>query len=246
MPRDVIEEIRKDVYIIYGQNRGSHVYVVRGGLKNVLIDTGLKGNFSNVEMGLKKIGMKTYDIDVVLCTHEHFDHIGALSYFSQTALTAAHRFAATKVELQDEYVMHSMVHGEDSVLTHFHLWLENRMLFDIGDYKLKILHTPGHTSGCICIMEPFERFMFTGDTVFSGGTISKISDSGSYGDYINSLERLITFRIDVIYPGHGSICEDPYESIRKAVETARKRLFEYKEELTSRSKSCDWFPDTDE
>jgi glyoxylase-like metal-dependent hydrolase (beta-lactamase superfamily II) len=69
--------------------------------------------------------------------------------------------------------------------------------------------------------------MFTGDTVFNGGVISKISDSGSYGDYINSLERLNTYKIKRIFPGHGRICENPGSSLTESIVNAKKKLLEY-------------------
>lgn len=235
MPSDeLIIELEENVFMIPGIKPSSHVYLVKGLSKNVLIDTGVKGNFPRIVEGLTKVGLKVSDISLVISTHEHFDHVGGNLFFNETAITAAHRFAATKIELQDEYVVHSAIHGEEIIKARFHLWMENRTLFDLGNYKLKVFHTPGHTSGCICISEPFHRFMFTGDTVFADGIISKISDSGSYGDYINSLERLTTFKINRIFPGHGKICDDPEESLWKAVRTAKKRLEDYKNELLSR------------
>lgn len=236
MPDDkLIEELEDNVFVIYGNPHCSHVYLVKGDSKNVLIDTGLKGNFPRLVEGLTKVGLKASDIDLVISTHEHFDHVGGNLFFNETALTAAHRYAATKIELQDEYVVHSAVHGEEIIKTKFHIWLEDRTLIDIGNTKLKVFHTPGHTSGCICIMEPFKGFMFTGDTVFADGVISKISESGSYGDYINSLSILTTMKIRRIFPGHGKMCEDPDDSIQTAILHAKKKLEDYKEELLSRN-----------
>lgn len=227
----VVDEIEKSIYIIYGQKPSSHSYLIQGVYKNVLIDTGTRANFNRIVEGVTKIGLKISDIDLVICTHEHYDHIGGISFFYESALLAADRFAATKIELQDEYVIHAAAHGEETIKTRINLWLENRMLFDFGNYKLKVLHTPGHTSGCICLYEPFKRLMFTGDTVFANGVISKISDSGSYGDYINSLERLNTYKLNRIFPGHGPICENPESSLQQSIKAAKAKLKEYTESL---------------
>ena len=237
--KNIISEIEKNVFLIPGMEHSSHVFLIRGEYKNVLIDTGVKGNFPRIVEGLAKLGLKVSDIQLVINTHEHFDHVGGNLFFHETAITAAHRFAATKIELQDEYVVHSAIHGEDIIRAKFHLWLENRVMFDLGNFKLKILHTPGHTSGCICIYEPFKQFMFTGDTIFSRGTISKISESGSYGDYINSLERISTMKIKRIFPGHGEMCDDPEYALKKAIQNARKRLNQYKEQLLKKNLPSD-------
>ncbi len=223
----LMDEIEENIFIIYGEKPSSHSYLLKGLYKNVLIDTGTKNNFNKIVQSAAKVGLKAGDIHMVVCTHEHYDHIGGISFFYETAILAADRFAATKIELQDEYVIHAAVHGEELIKTRINIWLENRVLLDFGNYKLKVLHTPGHTSGCICLYEPFRNFMFTGDTVFNEGIISKISDSGSYGDYINSLERLNTYKIKRMFPGHGKICENPGNALSESIKNARKKLADY-------------------
>jgi hydroxyacylglutathione hydrolase len=232
----ILDEIEENIFIIYGAKPSSHSYLIKGLFKNVLIDTGTRSNFNNIVQSMTKVGLKISDIHLVLCTHEHYDHIGGIGFFYETAMLAADRFAATKIELQDEYVIHAAVHGEESIKTRINIWLETRVLFDFGNYKLKVLHTPGHTSGCICLYEPFKRFMFTGDTVFAHGVISKISDSGSYGDYINSLERLNTYKAKRMFPGHGDICENPEESLIMSIAEAKKALKIYNENLLTLNK----------
>ncbi len=232
----ILDEIEENIFIIYGTRPSSHSYLIKGIYKNVLIDTGTRSNFNNIVQSMTKVGLKISDIHLVLCTHEHYDHIGGIGFFYETAILAADRFAATKIELQDEYVIHAAVHGEESIKTKINIWLETRVLFDFGNYKLKVLHTPGHTSGCICLYEPFKRFMFTGDTVFAHGVISKISDSGSYGDYINSLERLNTYKANRMFPGHGAICENPEESLNLSIKEAKKALKIYNENLLTQNK----------
>jgi glyoxylase-like metal-dependent hydrolase (beta-lactamase superfamily II) len=115
--------------------------------------------------------------------------------------------------------------GDMNELTlHVHLWLESKSRIDLGDFTLDIIHTPGHTSGSICIYEPDKKFMFTGDTLFAGGILSFIAESGSIGDYINSLQSLETRRINDIYPGHGEASADPEGDIQKAIENAYNLL----------------------
>jgi glyoxylase-like metal-dependent hydrolase (beta-lactamase superfamily II) len=228
----VVVELQPGVWQIRSHKPGSHVYVVLGEFKNVLIDSGIEENFGHLRRHLKEVGIVPEDIDLVINTHEHFDHIGANCFFHETAFIAAHRFAATKIELQDAYVTLIRKKGVDHARkSRVHLWLENRDLIDLGNYKLKILHTPGHTSGCICIYEPFKRFMFTGDTVFAGGTLSEIAPSGSAGDYVNSIERMNTMKVDEFYPGHGAISQSPESDMLQAAENAKKKIREYLDSL---------------
>jgi glyoxylase-like metal-dependent hydrolase (beta-lactamase superfamily II) len=225
-------ELRPGIFQFAAEKPGSHVYLIKGTHKNMLIDTGLAANYPQLEAAMMEIGLKPSDIHFIVLTHEHFDHIGATSFFYENAVVAAQRLAANKIELQDEFV--TMVKSRDSSAIAFHadVWLEHDTMIDLGNYRLRALHTPGHTSGCICLYEPNEGLLFTGDTVFAGGTLSGIFGSGNISDYMNSLERLSTLRVNQLYPGHGWLSDSPEEDIRRGLEYARalfddtKMLFE--------------------
>jgi hydroxyacylglutathione hydrolase len=105
-----------------------------------------------------------------------------------------------------------------------HFWLENRSLFDLGSHTLEAIHTPGHTSGSICIYEFKTKTLFSGDTVFAGGTLSYIAESGSVGDYINSITRLEARKILKIFPGHGDVSGDPEQDLSEAILNAKRLL----------------------
>jgi len=218
-------ELRPGIFQFPAEKPGSHVYLIKGTNRNVLIDTGLAAKFPVLEASLLELGLKVSDIHFIILTHEHFDHIGATSFFFKTAVVAAHRLAANKIELQDEFV--TMVKSLDASSVPFYadIRLEHDTTIDLGNYRLRTVHSPGHTSGCICLYEPNERLLFTGDTVFAGGTLSGIYSSGNISDYMNSLERLSTLRVDQFYPGHGWLSNSPEEDIRLGLEHARA-LFE--------------------
>lgn len=80
------------------------------------------------------------------------------------------------------------------------------------------------TSGSICLYEVNCKVLFTGDTVFAEGTLSYISESGSVGDYINSIGRLGTMKVNEVCPGHGTISRNPEEHMKKALLNARSLL----------------------
>jgi len=218
------EEIQQGIYLLKGEGKGSHNYLIRAAYRNVLIDSGLDQNFLCLQEQLISLGLKIRDIDLVINTHEHLDHIGSNRYFQESSFIAAHRFAATKITLEDHYV--TLYHSGDrnEVPLRIHLWLENRSLFDLGSHTLEVIHTPGHTSGSICIYEFKTKALFSGDTVFAGGTLSYIAESGSVGDYVNSIMRLEARKISKIFPGHGGICRDPEQDLSQAIVNAKKLL----------------------
>ena len=219
-----IFEMQPNIFWLKGEDTSSHSYLIRGNYKNVLIDSGVDKNFFRLQKVLLTLGIKIRDIDIVINTHEHFDHIGANRYFQEYSLIAAHRFAATKITVEDRYVTMYKSGDLNELSLKVHLWLENRFRFDLGNYVLEVVHTPGHTSGSICIYEFTRKILFTGDTLFAGGTLSYIGESGSVGDYINSINVLETRKINELYPGHGNVSKTPEEDMQKAIMNARALL----------------------
>lgn len=221
---NTIIELEENIFLLKGEDTGSHCYLIKGDYKNVLVDSGLDKNFTRLQKSLLRVGLKIRDVDIVINTHEHFDHIGANRYFQDYALIAAHRFAATKITVEDRYVTMYTSGDLNELSLRIHLWLENRFRFDLGNYSLEVVHTPGHTSGSICLYEVTRKILFTGDTIFAGGTLCYISESGSVGDYINSISLLATRKISELYPGHGAISKNPEEDMDKAIAHARALL----------------------
>ncbi|MGB5158948.1 MBL fold metallo-hydrolase [Desulfobacterium sp. N47] len=219
-----ITELHPNIFWFKGEDTSSHSYLIRGDYKNVLIDSGVDRNFFILQECLLELKLKVSDIDIVINTHEHFDHLGANRYFQDYALIAAHRFAATKITVEDRYVTMYKSGDLNEPPLRVHLWLENRFRFDLGNYSLEVLHTPGHTSGSICIYECTQKLLFTGDTLFTGGSLSYIGESGSVGDYINSTSLLESRKINELYPGHGGISMSPEEDMKKAIMNAKALL----------------------
>ena len=219
--KETVTELNPGIFQIRGLNGGSHSYVIKGDYMNVMIDSGSDLNFLVLQRGLRKIGMKVRDVNLVINSHEHCDHIGANRYFQETSMIAAYRLAASKMVSGDYYV--TMYKGNDlnEIPLRVHLWLENMTRIDLGNYSLRVFHTPGHTSGCISIIETTRGLLFSADSVFAGGTLSYIAESGSIGDYLDSLTRLRCFDLHALYPGHGRISTTPLDDIDKALANAQ-------------------------
>ena len=222
--RPKIIELKPNIYQFRSEKPGSHIYLIKGDTQNVLIDTGMTAKFPLLKSRLSELGLRVRDINLILLTHEHFDHIGATSFFHQRTVVAAHSLAANKLELQDEFVTFNKYLNAPRKPFWVDIWLENDALIDLGNYKLRVIHTPGHTSGCICLYEPSEGLLFTGDTVFAGGILSDIAGSGNMSDYMNSVQRLNNLKIKEIYPGHGRLSNTPDEDLPKAVAYAQTLL----------------------
>lgn len=86
-------------------------------------------------------------------------------------------------------------------------------VFEAAEFRLQIVHTPGHASNHLCYLLLERHWLFTGDHIINGSTVVIDPPDGNMGDYIRSLERLKTLQINAIAPGHGALIDDPYDVI---------------------------------
>ena len=83
--------------------------------------------------------------------------------------------------------------------------LDDNDLIHLGELEFKIILTPGHTKGGICIYNEKERLIFTGDTLFSGSWGRTDLPSGNFEEIMDSINnKLMTLPDEtIVYPGHG-------------------------------------------
>jgi glyoxylase-like metal-dependent hydrolase (beta-lactamase superfamily II) len=143
----------------------------------------------------------------ILClinTHGHWDHIA-----DDTEIV---RLTSAKVAIHQKDV--PLLENPKSVLYDLPFRIEGVKpdivlndgdVIEVGNLRLTVIHTPGHTLGSICLYEENEKVLFSGDTLFAG-TIGRTDlPGGSFEDIIKSIqERLFVLDDDVVvYPGHG-------------------------------------------
>ena len=130
-------------------------------------------------------------VEAVLLTHGHFDHVGAVKdiaaetdcrvFLCAEDLSLPPMFTAGKLYYTDTY-------AEGSVL-------------QLAGLSIRVLHTPGHTPGSVCLL--IDRYLFSGDTLFAG-SCGRTDIGGSWAQIRDSLNRLAAIEaVLVVFPGHG-------------------------------------------
>ena len=83
--------------------------------------------------------------------------------------------------------------------------VDNNDLIHVGELEFKVIHTPGHTSGCSCLYCEKEKLLFSGDTLFRGTWGRTDVPTGDFDTIIKSITKKLMILPDetIVYPGHG-------------------------------------------
>jgi glyoxylase-like metal-dependent hydrolase (beta-lactamase superfamily II) len=189
----MIKHISSDVSGFYFGNYGSNCYLIKKGKKNIMIDTSSSGNKNAIINELKILGLDVSEIDIILLTHLHYDHVGNLDLFKNAKI-----YASLK-EIEDFKKSPSW-----AVLGN-HDELRKIKFLDASKLKLKdfkLIEVPGHTGGSIAFYMPEEKILFSGDTVFEEG-IGRTDLPTSIPEKMEkSVEKLMNIKFKVLCAGH--------------------------------------------
>ena len=124
----------------------------------------------------------------VLETHGHWDHIQAVPALRD----AGYDVAVTAADA-------AMLPSYDSLL-------EDGSAVEVGDLRLRVIATPGHTPGSVCFRLEGSPLLFSGDTLFPGGPGKTSLPGGDFPTILRSIdERLFPLDPDtIVLPGHGA------------------------------------------
>jgi len=198
------------IHLVLGEI--SNIYLVEYEDGLIAVDAGSKGDHLKVLEYLRSIGYPPSSIRYIVITHAHGDHIGGLKELKDLtgALVAAHREEVPY--LKGERVLRREVTPVDVDIV-----LEEGSL--VG--PLRVIHTPGHTPGSICLLEPSTRTIFVGDLVHEkDGELYEIPHHYSQDPHKNrvAIASLLDLNFDNVAPSHGEpILGRGKEAVRRLV-----------------------------
>ena len=143
-------------------------------------------------------------VKLIALTHGHCDHIGGLNKLKDEtgALAAIHK--EDNELLLDCRKNYSSRMGMRKIETEADKLLEDGDIIKVGKLNVKVIHTPGHTKGSICLK--VNDCLFSGDTLFAGSIGRTDLYGGSYDQIIDSIKNKLMILDESIkvFPGHGS------------------------------------------
>ena len=237
-----------------------NAYLINGKNGWTMIDTGwfTAESFASLQTELKNVGLNVSDIVTIIITHAHPDHFGLAGKIKQLSPRAELLMHSWEADmLESRYVKFSDLRNKISALLRNHgvpsleqsalgaasmpaleyvtVTFPDRILYGgelvhTGIYDLEIIWTPGHSPGHICIYEPKNKLLFSGDHILPHITpnIGYHVQSGDnpLGDYLCALHKLENLPVFKVLPAHEEIFTTLRERIDQITEHHNKRKME--------------------
>jgi len=180
---------------------GTNCYIIEKENTALIIDPG--GDYDHLKAHIEKSEL---DVEAILLTHAHFDHIGAVEPVRKDYNVELYMHELEKDWLTDPQLNGSGRYMMDPVSTLIppdHLLNEGQ--HTVGSVQFKVLHTPGHSPGSISFYFEDSGILIAGDTLFHRSIGRTDLPFGNHESLIKSIqEKIFTLPEDtIVFPGHG-------------------------------------------
>ncbi|UCG69736.1 MAG: MBL fold metallo-hydrolase [Thermoplasmata archaeon] len=210
--RDVLKKLDtkqmdESTYLIIGKNNGTFPYsnsLLIVDEEVVLIDSGI---------GDEQINVLKDEIDILINSHYHIDHILGNYIFSELWVVEQEAEVTSSFDNYKRFAGISGTKIEDNWLGWFHQYFKFHAssptktfkpneVFKFGETEWRAVHTPGHSPGHCCFYEPNKRIMFSSDLDLTSFGPWYGNPNANLPDFIESIKKLSNSKMDVIATSH--------------------------------------------
>jgi glyoxylase-like metal-dependent hydrolase (beta-lactamase superfamily II) len=234
MLQEIVKNIfRAEIPLPQSPLKATNSYIIMGSNRNLVVDTGWNRPecFKVMEGVLRQLGIELEETDFFI-THYHSDHLGLAPEFA----TIKSRIYMSKQDADTAYfgsIWDSiMKFGPMSGLSEEQLKqvfavhpgfkyrcrrlsgvisVKEEDVIDLGNYEFRVLETPGHTEGHLCLYEFKRKLLLSGDHLL--GNITPVIQSWSIADnplkcFLESLRKVNVYDVKLVLPGHRRVFEN--------------------------------------
>lgn len=167
-----------------------------------LIDPGHAHLFKHVMEGMMRDGKSPDKVSLVLCTHGHPDHMEGIQLFDNEVIKGIGK-------TEYEYLTNGgkelyLMTGCQMPTKPFQIILKEGII-KLGYKTLRVINTPGHSPGSICLFWEEEKVLISGDTVFYMGVGRTDLPGGDQKVLGESVKMLSGLETEYLIPGHGEM-----------------------------------------
>lgn len=184
----IVGQMQENCYIVWGDDPK----------EALIIDPG-----DDSEYIIEQVQKEELAPTAIIATHGHFDHTMAvlpikLSYDIPFYMHKDDKFLLKRIDKTAEHFVNFNPGPPPKV----DIYLDDKSNIIIGKLNFKIIHTPGHTPGSVCLYFPRDKALFVGDLIFENGYVGRTDFK--YGDKVKLYDSLNKLPEGAkVYPGHG-------------------------------------------
>jgi len=230
-----IHQLKLPVPVPSAQLADVNAYLIEGEKGWLLVDTGwnTRQTFAALEKQLTEIGVGFEDISHIIITHFHPDHYGLAGKLKELSKAKIALHQVERDFIRSRYISMDSLLAETADLLRFHgvpdeelphlqkaslevvkyvspispeITLHGGERIPHGGFNFEVVWTPGHSPGHVCLYEPKQKVLLSGDhllpTIFPNVGLHPQSGENPLGDYLHSLQVVEQLEVDLVLPAH--------------------------------------------
>jgi glyoxylase-like metal-dependent hydrolase (beta-lactamase superfamily II) len=212
-----------------GRRLGVNVYLIDGGSEFVLIDVGYLESVDEIVELIRQMDFNLSTCKLLIATHADADHVQGLARAHDLlkAKIAAHPDSVEPLATGDPILTFASIKAQGIEIPmprcKVDVLLNEGDVITVGDQRLEVWHTPGHTSGQLSFR--LGNLLFSGDNIYKDSCVGVIDahHGSNLPDFITSLKRIRDADAEFLLPSHGPVFRRDRAILQKAID----RLTQY-------------------
>jgi hydroxyacylglutathione hydrolase len=212
-----------------GHRLGVNVYLIDGGDEFLLIDIGFEDTVDEIVELIRAMDFSLNKCKMIIATHADADHIQGLHRAKERLKTKimAHPSSIPPLERGDAVMTYASIPAQGIEIPMPPCKIDGTLnegeVIELGELKVNVWHTPGHTPGQLSFK--MGNLLFSGDNIYKDACVGVIDahHGSNLPDFVNSLKRILADNSDYLLPSHGPVFRRNPKIIQKAID----RLSEY-------------------